>query len=147
MVRILNLIEQRKRLQEHFQRMPFPWQQTTAPDSEKRFLKKLVNTVLQNISNENLDVQDLASAMGMSRTQLHRKLKAITNLSTTAFVRKVRLHRAAHLLQIGWGSVSQVAYEVGFNNLSYFTACFKEEYGVLPSKYRDFQSFPPESSS
>jgi AraC-like DNA-binding protein len=72
--------------------------------------------------------------MGVSRMQLHRKLKALTDQSATEFIRTVRLKRAAEMLQKGHDNVSQVAYQVGFSSLSYFTKCFKELYGHLPSE-------------
>jgi AraC-like DNA-binding protein len=73
--------------------------------------------------------------MHMSRTQLHRKLKSIVGMSTTAFLRSQRLKLACRLLKESDGSTSEIAYQVGFNSPSYFTRCFKEAYGCTPTDY------------
>ena len=71
----------------------------------------------------------------MSRMQLHRKLKSLTNFSASEFIRDLRLQRALDLLRLDGMNVTEVAYSCGFNSTSYFTQCFKEKYGDLPSKY------------
>ena len=73
--------------------------------------------------------------VGMSRMQLHRKLRALTDKSSGEFVRALRLKRAAELLSQHFGNITQVAYEVGFNNPSYFAECFRRQFGELPSEY------------
>ncbi len=88
-----------------------------------------------SINAKQLSVESLAEDMGMSRVQLYRKISGLTDISVNELIRKLRLQRAAQLLQQNWGPVSQVAYEVGFSNLSYFSKVFKEEFGVLPSEY------------
>jgi AraC-like DNA-binding protein len=76
----------------------------------------------------------------MSRTQLYRKLKAITGLSANEFIRSIRLKRAAQLLEQGRYSVAEVTYEVGFSDLSYFRECFKKMFGVNPSEYTHYSN-------
>ena len=91
----------------------------------------------ENMGNTEFGTDEFCTAVNMSRANVHRKLKALTDQSTTEFIRTIRLKRAAQLLSQKTGSVSEIAYEAGFNNLSYFTRCFKEVYGVLPSEYAE----------
>ncbi|MBL7851194.1 MAG: response regulator, partial [Cyclobacteriaceae bacterium] len=102
---------------------------------DEQFLQKVKETIMQQMSDEQLSVESLADDLGMSRVQLYRKVSALTGMAVNELIRKLRLQRAEHLLGQNWGSVSQVAYEVGFSNLSYFSKVFKEEFGVLPSEY------------
>ena len=113
---------------------------STAPKVEvlsedEKFLNSVKEKILERLSDEQLSVESLADDMGMSRVQLYRKVSGLTGISVNELIRKLRLQRAAQLLQQKWGPVSQVAYEVGFSNLSYFSKVFKEEFGTLPSEY------------
>ena len=81
------------------------------------------------------DTEILAKKVGLSRMQLHRKLKALTDLSTSKFVQTIRLKRAAMLIEQNAAPITQIAYDVGFQNPTYFTECFKKQFGVSPSKY------------
>ena len=96
---------------------------------------KVKETILNHIGDEQLSVESLAEEIGFSRVHLYRKVNGLIGMSVNELIRKLRLQRAAQLLQQEWGSVSQVAYEVGFSNLSYFSKVFKEEFGMLPSEY------------
>jgi signal transduction histidine kinase/DNA-binding response OmpR family regulator len=135
-LRIHNLIETRKKLREKFSRQlvvnPSEIVTTSADES---FLIKALNAVEQNMSAAEFGTDEFCAAVNMSRANVHRKLKALTDQSTTEFIRTIRLKRAAQLLLQKSASVSEIAYDTGFNNLSYFTRCFKEVYGVLPSEY------------
>jgi len=91
--------------------------------------------ILNRLSDEQLSVDSLAMEVGWSRAQFYRKITALTGQTVNDLIRGFRLQKAAQLLEQKWGSVSQVAYEVGFSNPSYFSKCFKEQYGVLPSEY------------
>jgi len=82
---------------------------------------------------------ELARQLGVSRAHLNRRLLALTGLKTNQFIRTLRLQRAAELLRARAGSVSEIAYAAGFNHLSYFAACFKEQFGCSPSEYSENQ--------
>ncbi len=101
------------------------------------FLKTLETQIEHHLSDSSLNVKRLTRLVGMSRTDLHRKLSQTVGMSATEYVRHVRLHHAARLLieEPEW-SVFQVALEVGFNSQSYFTKRFKELFGVSPGGYR-----------
>ena len=89
-----------------------------------------------HLGDENFSVEMLGQALGMSRTQVHRKLKAISNQSASEFMRDFRLQRAADLLRQDAGNIAEIAYRVGFNSQAYFTRCFQEKFGCSPGKYR-----------
>lgn len=103
---------------------------------EDAFIKQMHEAVEANLSDGDFGVHDLCRIIGMSRTQIHRKLKALTNYSTTHFIRSIRLRKAKILLETSTLNVSEVAYEVGFNNPSYFHRTFVQEYGIKPSEVR-----------
>ena len=136
-VRVNNLIEQRKRLREHFSnhnRTVYPAKITTT-SLDSKFLEKVLVLLEKEHSNPNFGVPQMQESMAMSNTQLHRKLKALTNESPGELIRNFRLKRASQLLSQQADTVTQIAYQVGFNNLSYFAKCFKDLYGVSPSSY------------
>ena len=91
------------------------------------------------MADAEFSVEAFQKEIGMSRMQLHRKLKALSNLSSSEFIRVQRLKRATQLLEAKNANVSQIAYDVGFNNLSYFAKCFKEQFGLYPSEYASKQ--------
>lgn len=88
-----------------------------------------------NLSSQKIDITYLSDKMCMSSSNLYRKMKALTGLSTNEFVRKIKLKNAERLLLEGKYSISEVAFMVGMNSVVYFRACFKEEYGLAPSHY------------
>lgn len=101
----------------------------------QRFIERLSGIVVAHLDEPDFTVEALAGAVGLSRVQLHRRLKALGSLNATVFIRNIRLSRAAELLAGRAESVTQVAYAVGFASLSYFASVFQEQYGVLPSQY------------
>ncbi len=105
-----------------------------ATSASEQFILKAKTYIEANMPDEKLSVEALAAEMGMSREQCYRKIVAITGLTASGFIRKLRLQKAEQLLIAKWAPVSQVAYEVGFGNLSYFSKAFKEEFGRLPSE-------------
>jgi DNA-binding response OmpR family regulator len=139
LVRVKNLIEGRKKLRERYSR-----ESTFLPASvssvDEKFIQKVLTIMEANISNADFDVKVFGREIGMSSMQLHRKLTALTNQSPGEFIRIFRLKRAALLLSNNYGNISEIAFSVGFNSLTYFTKCFKDQYGKTPSDYLAHQS-------
>ena len=102
---------------------------------DERFLHKAIEVVENNISDPDLDIERFASEIGVSRMQLYRKLHALTEMTVKEFVRNIRLKRAAQLLVQKKLNVSEVAYAVGFKDLSHFRKCFKLEFGMSATEY------------
>ena len=113
---------------------------TTTPLPKDDFLQRLDSHITTRLYEPTFDVGRLLRIVGMSRTDLHRKLKASTGMSATAYIRRLRLQRAAVLLreQQQW-SLYQIALEVGFSSQSYFTRKFKEQFHICPLAYRLMQ--------
>ncbi len=101
---------------------------------DDKFLQSVIKFIRANLDNEQLSVEDLAKAVGFSRAQLHRKLKALCDKSANQLIIEIRLNEAKHMLESKTGTVSEVAYSVGYSNMSYFTKSFKAKFGLLPSK-------------
>ena len=102
--------------------------------ADEAFVARAKAAVEAEIGNEGFSVDDLADALGLSRRQLERKLRALVDVSPSAFVRLLRLSRAAHLLAEGFGNVSEVAYAVGLSP-SHFARLFRDHYGTVPSEW------------
>ena len=103
-------------------------------NQDEAFLNNLTQTVLDNLNNEQFDVEGLSREVGMSRSNLHRKLKLLTGKSASQFIREVRLQEALKLLHQDVATTSEIAYQVGFNSTSYFHKCFLDYYGHPPSE-------------
>ncbi|UYZ57789.1 7TM diverse intracellular signaling domain-containing protein [Hymenobacter latericus] len=135
-VRIHNLVQQRRLLRQRFGReVTLQPRDISITSADETFLNRAMGVVEQHMADTGFSVERFADEMAMSRVQLHRKLKALTDQSTSEFVRTVRLRRAAVLLQAHAGNVAEVAEAVGFANLSYFSKCFRELYQQSPSEY------------
>jgi signal transduction histidine kinase/ligand-binding sensor domain-containing protein/DNA-binding response OmpR family regulator len=135
-LRVRNILESRRKLRERFSRqVSVNPKEITVTSTDERFLQKALTIMEYNMSNADLDVEAFSKDIGMSRAQLHRKITALTGLSTNEFIRSLRLKRAASLLIQHEGNVSQVAFEVGFGSLNYFTKCFRDFYGKTPTEY------------
>ncbi len=134
--RIENLLSLRQKLSTRYaQTINIKPSEITVSDKEATFIKQAIQVVEEHISNEDFSVEQLQNHLGLSRMQLHRKLKALTHQSASEFIRKIRLERAAQLLSQNQMTVAEVAYSVGFSHLSYFARCFKEQFGTSPSEY------------
>ena len=143
LVRIRNLILQRKKLRDIFSKKIFSpesyhekLQDSMISKPDQQFLKRATDIIENNLGDFNFGVEEFSQKMNLSRMQLHRKLKAIVDQSAGDLIRSIRLNHAAKLLLEDTSTVTQVAYEVGFNNLSWFTKSFQEKFGVLPSEYK-----------
>jgi signal transduction histidine kinase/DNA-binding response OmpR family regulator len=135
-VRIQNLIEQRKQLAIRFrERILVPITPTKEDSLDDKFLQKVRSVVESNMSAFTFSVEQLAEETNLSRTQLLRKLKALTGLSPNEFIKDLRLKKAADMIRQKADTITQIGYSVGFNDQSYFTKCFKKQYGVTPTEY------------
>ncbi len=135
---VKKLIEQRKKLRESFMRRFDPGFDFASEEMlgvDQQFIQKALGIVDEYISDSEFSVEKFGREMAMSRVQLHRKLKALTDQSTSEFVRTIRLKKAASYLRSDGAKVSEAAYNYGFNNHSYFSKCFANEYGMTPTEY------------
>ncbi|MEL7004282.1 MAG: helix-turn-helix transcriptional regulator, partial [Bacteroidota bacterium] len=103
--------------------------------ADEQFLERVQVLMDEKLVNPDFNAELFSKEIGMSRMQLHRKLKALVGLTTTEFIRSQRLKLAAHLLESSDINMSEVGYSVGFNDPSYFAKCFKEAYGCTPKQY------------
>ena len=103
--------------------------------NEEKFLTQLIDFVGQVWDQPNFHVNDFSNALGFSKSQLYRKLTKLTGQSPNKFLKEFRLHKALELLHKQNGNISEIAFETGFNSAAYFSKCFLDKYGILPSKY------------
>ena len=137
LARAKNLIEQRRKLREIFRREgSFRLQEFAVTSTDERFLKRAFETVQQHLSEQGFKTETFARQMFMSRMQLHRKIRALTDLSPGEFVRRVRMERASQLLKHHAGTVAEIGYQVGYEDSSRFAEAFRIQFGVLPSEFR-----------
>lgn len=136
-VRIQNLIESRRQLKEKYKRefMLRP-DKVEAKSMVEAFLLQVREVVDQHIDDEAFTVEQLCREVGMSRSQLHRKLTALIGQSATEFMRSYRLHRAKEMISRDVASISEISYAVGYGSPSYFSKCFREEFGLTPSQVK-----------
>jgi YesN/AraC family two-component response regulator len=106
---------------------------------DERFLKKAIEIVENNISDPDLDIEKFAVEVGVSRMQLYRKLNALTDMTVKEFIRDIRLKRAAQLLRQNKQNVSEIAFAVGFRDLSHFRKCFRQKFGMSATEYTESQ--------
>lgn len=123
---------------EYKNQMSFEMKAVEIKDSEKDFIKRAVACVEQHISDEDYDVMAMADDMATSKTTLYNKLKQMTGMNISAFIRNVRLKAACRMLEKNpKARISDVAYNVGFGSPKYFSRCFKAEFGMLPKEYAE----------
>jgi len=139
--RIKNLIELRRRMQLDIHReMTLQPGQLNMSKMDSEFLNDLQQVIEKNLSDPDFNVEAMSRRLYISRTTLYRKVQALCGESPTDFIRIYRLKRAAQLLKNRFGSVTEVAFEVGFSSRAYFTKCFKDQFQRLPSDYLDAEN-------
>jgi CheY-like chemotaxis protein/two-component sensor histidine kinase len=136
LVRVENLVEGRRKLRERYGRqITLQPAQIAVTTADERFLKRVIAIIIDHIDEADFTADAFEKEVGMSHVQFYRKMKSLTNQAPGEFLRNYRLQQAAMLLRGKHGSVSEVAYTVGFTSLAYFTRCFKALYGQTPSEY------------
>ncbi|MBN1926792.1 MAG: response regulator [Prolixibacteraceae bacterium] len=144
-LRIKNLIEQRNKLRNLFQKnFDLQPSEISVTSLDEKFLKKIKDITENNMHEPNFSVEKLSSEFGISRAHLYNKLVALTGKTPIEFIRILRLRRAAQLLEKSQLTVMEIAYKVGFNDPRYFTKHFKNEYNMTPSQYakKHFKTSP-----
>jgi AraC-like DNA-binding protein len=136
LARIKNILAGREKLKEiygkHFTIENLGIKTTSADEC---FMKKLYEVLEKNVSNPDFKSDDFSREIGMSKANLYRKIKSVTNLSPNEFIRNFRLEMAAKIIKDTDLSVSEIYVTVGFNSLAYFSNCFKVLYGITPTEY------------
>lgn len=134
--RIRNLIEQRKRIHEHFRKHGlFEIEEEHITPVDQKFLQKAAAIINEHISDASFGVEMLANDMAVSRSLLLKKIEALIGEPPNELIKRTRLNKAAKLIESKFGNISEIALEVGFNNPSYFAECFKKQFGFSPSQY------------
>lgn len=138
LVRIKKLLELRWRLIERYKNgEPLIEAGNQSTRREDQFMKRVTASIKKHLRDENYDVQSLCEEMAMSKSQLYRKFKALTNMSASKYIRRLRMQHARHLLLTTSMNITEVSYEVGMKTLSTFSEIFKDEYGQSPSQYQN----------
>ena len=143
LARIKNLLTAQEKRNRAFSSSPFVEAKTIAlSKTDETFLEKLTKSIHKNISDPNFNVDVLAEQMNMSRSNLHRKIKGLSQLTPNDFIQLERLKKAAQLIRSGDYRISEVCYIVGFSSSSYFAKCFQKRFGVLPKEFGKARSEP-----
>lgn len=144
-LRIDNLIANVRRLKGKFSGAQQQEQQVERVEMENPndvLMRRIMKCVNEHLSDSDFNVEDLTREVGISRAQLHRKMKEITGISTGEFIRNLRLEQAARIIREQNVNITQVAYAVGFNNANHFSTIFKRHFGMTPSEYKERGSIP-----
>ena len=134
LARVRNLIDSHRRLKQFFGDRHTLAKEDVC-DMDKNFVEKFKSLLDAKLGDSNLNVEDLGKDMGLSRVQLYRKIKSLTNYSPNELLRIARLKKAASLLASSDMTVAEIGYEVGFSFPSYFTKCYKEQFGESPTDF------------
>jgi len=137
---IENLIHNRQRLKGKFsgaQLQADKVEQVEVKGNDEILMERIMKVVNKHLNNSDFNVDMLTQEVGISRAQLHRKMKEMTGISTSEFIRNIRLEQAARLLKEQKINVTQVAYAVGFGNLAHFSTIFRRHFGISPTEYAE----------
>ncbi|MEO9892708.1 two-component regulator propeller domain-containing protein [Aurantibacter sp.] len=135
-LKLSNILKQREQLRKQFTRdIQLRPKDVTVTTTDERFLNEAIEIVEKHMANTDFNVEMLVNEMNISRSNLYLKFKAVTGLSSSEFIRNIRLKRAVQLLEQSGLSVKEIMYMTGFNTASYFSKCFKKQFGVIPSEY------------
>ncbi len=135
--KVENLLALRKSLKKKFSdEVTLQPKNVAVSSPDEKFLQRAIKSVEKNIANPELDIESFAKEVGVSRMQLYRKLDALTNMTVKEFIRNIRLKRAAQLLQQDKMTVNEIAYSVGFKDISHFRKCFRQLYGMNATEYK-----------
>lgn len=108
-----------------------------ATSLDKEFINNVLTYITDNLSDEKLNVENLAGELHLSRSKLYRKIKALIGDTANEFIRKIRLEKAKNILENSEYTISEICYRVGFSSPSYFTKCFKDYFSILPTEVRE----------
>jgi AraC-like DNA-binding protein len=134
--RIKNLLEQRKRLHEHFKKFGLlEIEEKNLLSIDQKFLQKAVDIINENIADPDFNVESFTEKMAVSRSLLYKKLVSLTGDSPVELIKRIRLNKAAALIENNTGNITEISFAVGFSNPSYFTECFKNQFGIPPTLY------------
>lgn len=140
-VRVKNLLEQRERIKEQFGRFNMlKIDNLPIKSIDQVFLEKVIKVIEIHLASDSFGVSVLMKELGISRTPLHRKLKALTNQSANELIQSIRLQKAAEMLKNNVASVAEIGYQVGFSSPPYFSRAFKQYFGHTPSEHFDKQA-------
>ena len=133
---LMNIYRQRERLKQRFrQEVLLQPEEITVTTADEEFLKRAVSIIEDHMSDSEFNVEALVKEMYLSRSKLYLKLKALTGQSSSEFIRTIRLKRAIQLLEKSDYTIKEIMFMTGFNTASYFSKCFKNQFGVVPSEY------------
>nr|WP_319271365.1 substrate-binding domain-containing protein [uncultured Draconibacterium sp.] len=135
-IRVKKLLELRKKMQERYKgQLLINEDDKDLSRLDRKFLNKISQIVEEHLEKEELTVEELSQMLGLSRVHVYRKIKKLTGMSVSEFVRSVKLKLALNLIKTSGKTMAEIAYEVGFSSPSYFTKCFKDQFGMSPSEF------------
>jgi signal transduction histidine kinase/DNA-binding response OmpR family regulator len=135
--RIKNLLAQRKRIHEHFQKFEIIIDEKKMTSLDQKFLQQTFALINHHLSDSDFTVEELATNLAVSRSLLHKKLVVLLGEPPREIIKRIRLNKAARLIEKKSGNIAEIAFEVGFSNPSYFAECFQKQFGFSPSQYHN----------